>query len=300
MQLPDICLGISSICCDHREPKTEEGKKKANKKVRHRREEPDINLDLDFSSAPLWWKRPNKFLSSFGYTTPCRHPTSMCAELCKQADSKHTRHHQFPEQPQIPGSAVWKVPWKARERAARVAEQSTSRVLLEIIIAEHLSYALCRLIVVVFAVRSCRCPADNQTRLVAPILSGCTRKNHSNFKKIFLESRTIKVQWLFKLRTPQNSLLRKIKNIISNNFSKCNYCQFWRLLAESTPHASRLEYFKRNLANAVSIDLADLARIWISFAFGARGPLSLWLLFSCFGCCVCVCVLRPFNKLTRR
>lgn len=23
MQLPDICLGISSICCDHREPKTE-------------------------------------------------------------------------------------------------------------------------------------------------------------------------------------------------------------------------------------------------------------------------------------
>lgn len=35
---------------------------------------------------------------------------------------------------------------------------------------------------------------------------------------------------------------------------------FWRLLAGATPHASQLEYFKRNLANAVSIDLATWYR----------------------------------------
>lgn len=115
-------------------------------------------------------------LPSFGYTTPHAgmvSPTSMCAELCKQADSKHTRHHQFPEQ----------ISEDCRESGiGQRGLESVVGVLLEIIIAEHLSYALCRLIVVcvlvvvvvvavvVFAVRSCRCPADNQTRLVAPIL----------------------------------------------------------------------------------------------------------------------------------
>jgi len=90
----------------------------------------------------------------------------MCAELCKQADSKHTRHHQFPEQ-------ISRLE-TGDGRSLKSGERR--RVLLEIIIAEHLSYALCRLIVVVFAVRSCRCPADNQTRLVAQILSRDTER----------------------------------------------------------------------------------------------------------------------------
>lgn len=50
---------------------------------------------------------------------------------------------------------------------------------------------------------------------------------------------------------------------------------FWRLLAGETPHASQLEYFKRNLANAVSIDLATWYR---------SGSLLHWPGVWAFGC----------------
>lgn len=173
-------------------------------------------------------------------------------------------------------------PWKAMEMGLRVAKKSTSRVLLEIIIAEHLSYALCRLIVVVFAVRSCRCPADNQTRLVAPILSGCTWKINSNFKKIF---------WKFK--TPEDPTPKedRLLFVLISPSVTMPHCQFWRLLAGIDSTCISVGIFQAKSGQCgidwlgrLATDL-DLFCIW---SLGPGGLFSLWLLFSCFGCCVCV------------
>lgn len=71
---------------------------------------------------------------SWSHKTPiavAHHTTSMCAELCKQADSKHTQHHQF--QACSSGQPQSSLPPSVSPHCS---------VLLEIIIAEHLSYAL--------------------------------------------------------------------------------------------------------------------------------------------------------------
>lgn len=75
----------------------------------------DFNLDLDiqFGASLMalltnsWPRRRQRGVGGGGgrmrtknwsHKTPiavAHHTTSMCAELCKQADSKHTQHHQF-------------------------------------------------------------------------------------------------------------------------------------------------------------------------------------------------------------
>lgn len=113
----------------------------------------DFNLDLDIQfGASLMalltnsWPRAEQNRDrggmqgeggsggSWSHKTPiavAHHTTSMCAELCKQADSKHTQHHQF--QACSSGQAQPSLPPSVSPHCS---------VLLEIIIAEHLSYAL--------------------------------------------------------------------------------------------------------------------------------------------------------------